>query len=134
MSQLYPHARELFATAALDWTGGTIKAMVLDSGFVPDFTKKFLSDVNAGSIIATSGNITSRTAADGVCDGDTINFGPITDPRTAASLLFFKDTGTPSTSPLIAYYAAADVLGFPVVLNGYTYYLYKNVAGGWFAL
>jgi hypothetical protein len=135
MSQLYPTIRQDFATKNFDWTANTVKILLMDVGFVPDFTKQFRSDIPAGNVIATSANITGRTATLGYCDGDTVGFGVISDPRLAASLVFFEDTGTPSTSRLIAYFDPATLPGLPAVLSGLDYFVYQNLNfGGWFRL
>lgn len=134
LSQLYPNARHLFATAGISWTSGNYKVLLMASGYTPNFANVYLSDVDASKIIATSPNISGKSEALGVCTGDTINFGLIVDSRAAGSLIFYKDSGTPSSSPLVAYFDTPDVLGFPLVLNGFTYYVYKNVTGGWFRI
>lgn len=134
LSQFYPNARHLFATGALSWLSGNTKILLMVSGYVPNFANANLSDIPAGSIIATSPNIANKTEALGVLSGDTVNWGVISDTRQAGSLIFYKDSGTPSTSTLLVYVDTPDVSGLPAVLNGFNYYVYKNVVGGWFQL
>ena len=135
MSQLYPTIRQDFATKNFDWTANTVKILLMDSNFVPDFTKQFQSDIPSGNLIATSANITGRTAVLGYCDGDTVGFGVVSDPRVAAAIVFFEDTGTPSTSRLIAFFDTANLPGLPMVLTGLDYFVYQNLNyGGWFRL
>lgn len=135
MSQLYPTIRQDFAKKNFDWTANTVKILLMDSNFVPDFTQQYKSGIPAGNIIATSGNITGRTATLGFCNGNTTDMGVIADPRLAASLIFFEDTGTPSTSRLIAYFDPTNLPGMPAVLNGLDFFVYQNINyGGWFRL
>ena len=135
-SQLYPYARQLFATDALNWPASNIKIALLPVTFTPNFTAKFLSDLQAATtIMATSNNITNLAAVNGYCDGDSTSLGIISSPLVAGALVFYKDTGTPSTSPLIVYFDTPDLPGLPQVLTLDEYFVYKNFSyGGWFRL
>lgn len=135
LSQCYPIIRQAFATEGYDWTAGTVKLLLMATGYTPNFSNQFLSDIPAGFIITTSEGVTGRTAIDGYCDGDTTSFGLIVDPRLAASIILYEDTGVPTTSRLITYFDTPDLAGLPQALVGFTYYFYKNVSyGGWFRL
>lgn len=134
-SQLYPIARHLFATAALNWLTGNTKVLLMANGYNPNFANQFLSDVMAGAILATSSNIANKTESLGYCSGDTVPFGLIDTGQVAGSLIFYQDTGNPATSPLILFIDTPDVYGLPATLQGFSYYLYQNiVAGGWFRI
>lgn len=134
-TQLYPLARQLFATAGLDWATSNIKIALLAQSYVFDITAQYITDIPSGMILATSGNITNLTAAAGYCSGDTTTMGVIASPQPAAYIVFYKDTGTPSTSPLIAFFDSTDLPGLPAVLNGLEYFIYQNTSfGGWFRL
>lgn len=135
LSQLYPIARQAFATAALNWPAASIKIMLMANGYIPDFTNQHLSDIPAGQIVATSGNIAGLASSNGYCTGDTTSFGVISSPTEVGSIILFQDTGTPSTSKLIVYFDTPDLPGMPQVLEGFDYYFYQNVSyGGWFRL
>lgn len=85
-------------------------------GFVVKIgTHEFLSDVPAGARVATSGNLASKTATDGVADAADVTFSAVTGDQSEA-LVIYKDTGVAGTSPLIAYIDAAT--GLPVTPNG----------------
>ncbi len=135
-SQLFPAARQKFATGALNWPAATVKVAVLADSFIPNFlTQVNLSDINANDIIATSGDIANLTAVDGACGGDTTSLGVVSDPRVAGGLLFYLDTGSPATSTLVAWFGSQDLPGLPTVLEGLEYFVYQNVSyGGWFRL
>ena len=86
-SQLYPLARQLFATGALNWPASNIKIALLPATFTPDFTAQYLSDLQAATtIMATSGNITGLTAAGGYCGGNSTSLGIISSPLVAGAL------------------------------------------------
>jgi len=133
-SQLFPNARQLFATAQLDWTSGNWKAVILSSAYVFNGAQQYLSDLPSAQILATAA-IANRTAALGFCTGDTISFGTIASGLQAGYIVFYKDTGVATTSPLVVFFDEAQIPGMPQVLNGYSYFFYKNVsAGGWFRI
>jgi hypothetical protein len=134
-SQLYPHARELFATGQLDWRAGVVRALLLPSVYVANFTNQFLSDIPAGSRIAVSENIDSRTAVSGLCNGEPAKFPLLFDNRAVSQLVFFKDTLIETTSILIAYFAQDTLINEPFVPVGFDYYVYPNAAeGGYFRI
>ena len=136
-SQLYPLARQLFATGALNWPASNIKIALLPVTFNPNFTTTvYLSDLQAATtIMGTSGNITGLTATNGYCGGNSTSLGIISSPLKAGAIVFYKDTGTPSTSPLIAYFDTPDLPGLPQVLTLDEYFVYANLSyGGWFRL
>jgi hypothetical protein len=131
-SQIYPLARQLFATAGLNWATSNIKVAVLAAAYVPDFTQDYLSGISSGYILGTSGNIAGKTGINGFLDGDTVSLGIILSTALAGYLLFYKDTGNPATSPLILFLDTPDIQGMPQVLSGLQYFLYENLTyGGW---
>ena len=101
---LYGKAKEGFATGAIDWTGDDIKLALIDDAdyTVAINTDQYLSDIPAGARVATSSNFTSKTATLGACDADDVVLTSVTgDPSECIAI--YQDTGTASTSRLIAY-------------------------------
>ena len=103
--------RVLNGGIVLDGSTHTIKAVLIDENDVtPIDTMEFYSELSAGavgtpvdissnlSLDATSGEIRCAPFETGIFSGD-----------PTESVLFFSDTGTPSTSPLIAKVDAAIV-------------------------
>jgi hypothetical protein len=78
-------------------------------------THEFLSDIASGARIATSGNLASKTSTLGVFDAADVTLTAVTG-TTVEAVVLYKDTGTASTSPLIAYIDTAT--GLPVTPNG----------------
>lgn len=114
---LYDKAKEALLSGAISWTGDNIKVVAVDTGTysVSLSSNQYLSDIPSGARIATSGNLTSKTATSGVADAADIVFSAVTGASIEA-LVIYKDTGTSSTSPLIAYIDTST--GLAVTPNG----------------
>lgn len=116
---LYDTGRNAFLTAGINWTSDNIKCILIDT---TKYTKnlatdQFLSTISgiSGAIIATSGNLTSTAPGAGVANAASVTFTAVTGAACGA-LVIYKDTGTGSTSQLIAYIDTAT--GLPVTPNG----------------
>jgi hypothetical protein len=115
---LYDSARESFLSGDLDWLSDNIKVSLVE-GYTPDTsTHDFLDDVTGagGTLVATSGNLTSKTATDGVADADDVTLSEVPAGDPCDHLVIYKDTGTPGTSNLIAVIDTAT--GLPLTPNG----------------
>jgi hypothetical protein len=115
---LYDSARESFLSGNLDWLTDNIK-VVLVEGYTPDTaTHDFLDDVTGagGTLVATSGNLASKTATDGVADADDVTLEEVPAGDPCDHLVIYKDTGTAGTSNLIAVIDSAT--GLPLTPNG----------------
>ena len=98
---------------AIDLENDTIKVMLLTSSYTADIdADAFIDDVSANEISGTgytaggqvlAGKTTTQDNTDdeGVFDATDLNWS--TSTITARYGVLYKDTGTPSTSPLIAY-------------------------------
>lgn len=118
---LFDKGRESFLgqNPGIDWDTDAIK-VALVRGYTPNTaTHQFLADVTGGgggTIVATSGNLASKTVAAGVADAADITFTAVTTGAACAHLVIYKDTGSAATSPLIALIDTAT--GLPVTPNG----------------
>ena len=114
---LYDKGREAFLTGGINWSGDSIKAVLVDTGAytVNLATHQFLSDIAAGARVATSANLSAKTVAAGVADAADSLFTAVSGPSVEAVVLY-KDTGTAGTSALIAYIDTAS--GLPITPNG----------------
>lgn len=122
-SGLYDKGRESFLSQnpAIDWDTDTIKVCLVRSYTQNLSTHQYLSDVTGGgggTIVATSSALSSKTVTAGVADAADITFSAVASGSSCAALVIYKDTGTASTSPLIAYLDSAAVTGLPVTPNG----------------
>lgn len=115
---LYGLGREKFLTGNISWSTDDIKCCLVDSA---DYTAsidthEYLSDVTSAGIIATSGNLASKTVTLGVADAADVTFTSVSSTNDQAEVLvIYKDTGSSSTSPLIAYFDT--VTGLPITPN-----------------
>jgi len=117
-SSQYTHGLIKIIDGTIDLLADNLQLVLVDTaGYTANLdTDEYLSDINATYRIATSPNLSSKTitidttpspdqvmfdAADGT-------FTSVTGASTEAVVLF-KDTGSASTSPLIAYYDGASV-------------------------
>lgn len=114
---LYDGGREGFLDGSINYSTGTIKAVLVDTGaYTVNLSgNKFLSDIPSGARIATSGAFTTKTVTGGVADADDLVFSAVSGP-TVEAVVIFNDTGTTSTSRLIAY--LDTITGFPFTPNG----------------
>lgn len=114
---LYDKGRNAFLTGGIDWENDTIKCTLVD---IADYTvdlalHDFFDDIVVvpAAEVATVA-LATKTAVDGVADAADITFTGVTGDQSEA-LVIWKDTGTPATSPLIAYIDTAT--GLPVTPN-----------------
>lgn len=114
---MFAKGREAFLAGDIDWAADNIKCVLVDHGTdtpVPA-TDQYLSDIAAGARVATSGNLSGKTVTDGVADAADVTFSAVSG-ASCESIVIYKDTGDPATSPLIAYIDTAT--GLPVTPNG----------------
>lgn len=116
---LYDKAREKFLAGDLSWRDADIKVCLVE-GYTPDTANhEFLEDVTdagGGTIVATSGNLASKTVTGGVADAadETLSDVPAGDP--CEHLVIYADSGMPETSDLIAVIDSGT--GLPITPNG----------------
>lgn len=113
---LFDKGREGFLDGSIDWDTHTIKLVLTDHGTdtpVPA-TDQNLNDISTGTV-ATSAALTSPTVTAGVADAADVTLTSVSG-ASVESINLFKDTGTPSTSRLIAFIDTAT--GLPLTPNG----------------
>jgi hypothetical protein len=111
------------AATYIDLDANTIKMFLYDvgaGGAIAPSTDDFYNDRSAGLVgtAYTLANKTVGTVAAGVFD-NTVDPAPAfsaVSGATVEALMFYKDTGTPSTSDLICYFDTAT--GLPLTPNG----------------
>lgn len=115
---LFDSGRQKFLEGGIPWLSGNIKcALVRSSTYTPNLaTHTNITDVTAGgSVVATSANFTTKTSTAGVADADDIVFTSVAAGAAIQYIVIYLDSGTPSTSWLIA---LLDSGGLPVTPNG----------------
>ena len=114
---LYTKYREKALTGEVDWVDDNIKVVLVDAAdyTVNLATHDFLDDIPSGARVATSGNLSGKTATNGAADADDVTFTAVSGDVSEA-LVIYKDSGSAATSPLIAYIDTAT--GLAVTPNG----------------
>lgn len=114
---LYDKAREAFLSTGINWSADNIKIILIDKTkyTVNLASDQFLSSIASLAQVATSAVLTGKTVTAGVADAADVTFPAVTGAACGA-IVIFKDTGTASTSALIAYIDTAT--GLPVTPNG----------------
>jgi hypothetical protein len=113
---LYGKGKEKLLSGAIDLTSATIKAALVKSAYTVNLaTHEFYSDLGA-NVLNTPQTLGSKTVTLGVFDAADITYSAVTVGDTGLALVIYKDTGTGSTSPLLAY--IDTITGFPISTNG----------------
>jgi hypothetical protein len=101
---LYDFARNQFLSGQLSWLAQPFGVVLINTNFytVQPSIHRTLSDVPANARIAVSPNLTSNSASGGVARAADLVITNVTGPVIEA-LVIFHNTGTDSTSELIAY-------------------------------
>ena len=115
---LFDKGREAFLTGTINWEADNIKVALVRGYTVNLATHEYLSDVTGGggTIVATSGNLASKTATAGVANMAAFTWTAVGLTTSCAYIIVYKDTGVAGTSRLIAYIDTAS--GLPVTPNG----------------
>lgn len=114
---LYDKGRQAFLEGGVAWLTDSIKVVLVDTGaYTANLTTHAnLSDITAGARVATSGALGTKSSLAGVADAADAVLSAVTGAQSEA-VVVYKDTGTASTSTLIAYIDTAT--GLPVTPNG----------------
>ena len=126
---LYPKWKEqlLQFTANNNLSSGTVKVALIDTGvYTYNSADQFWSAASSASV-GTPQTIGSKTFTNGVFDGSDVTFTAVTG-NSVEALIIWIDTGTPSTSPLVAY-IDTSVTGLPVTPNGGDITITWNASG-----
>jgi hypothetical protein len=109
---LFKKFKEAAISGDIGLDSANVKCALIDTGaYTFSQTHDFLNDVAGGSIIATSGNLANKTLTDGIFDADDITISAVTGTSIEAIILY-EDTGTSSTSHLVAYIDTGTGLPF----------------------
>ena len=113
---LYPTFKQKLMEAGITMTSDTIKVALIDTGvYTYSASDEFYDDVSAGTI-GTPQTLTTPSLTVNVFDADNATFTSVSG-NSVEALIIYKDTGTPSTSPVIAYIDTVSS-GLPVTPNG----------------
>ena len=100
---VYPKGKKAILDGDVDFLVDTIKIVLCDNTVTYNSAHDFLDDIAVGDRVATSGALASKATTDGKFDAADVTFTSLTG-STVTSWILFKDTGTASTSQLIAFF------------------------------
>jgi len=126
---IYPKYKEaiLDSLTNADLNDNTVKVALLQATETYSATDDFLDDITAGAVIGTAQTINNTTVTNGLFDGDDVTFTAVSGAQVV-TLLIYIDTGTPSTSRLVAW-IDTGVTGLPVTPNGGNISITWNASG-----
>ena len=114
---LFDYGRNLFATGGIDWNAANLKGILVTSSYTPNLaTDQFLSVISGGDIISPAVALTGLSSNAGACSANPIVFSGVSVGAVATYLIIYVDTGSSSTSPLIALINVA--VGLPLTATG----------------
>lgn len=94
-----PSGLKAFAEGSVDWTSDTIVVAAVDSSYTQSDADTHADDLTG--VLATVTLTGCTVSAAGVLDADDGMFTGVGAGDTIVGLMAYKDTGTPSTSPLL---------------------------------
>lgn len=114
---LYDKGRQRFLEGAFNWNTDTLKCIMVDTGaYTPNLAvHEFLSDIGSSARITAPVTLTGKTTTGGAADAADVTFTSVSGASIEA-IVIYRDTGTESSSPLIAYIDTAT--GLPITPNG----------------
>lgn len=112
---LYVKGKEKILSAGVNFSTDTLKVALVKNSYSYNTTHEFYSDLGA-NVLNTPQLLTGKTVVGGVFDAADVTFTAVTIGDTALAVVIYKDTGTGSTSPLLAY--IDQITGFPLATNG----------------
>ena len=114
---LYDFARQRFLEAQINWMTDVVKVILVDTGAYTPQTAvhQYLSDIPTSARIAGPVTMTGKATTGGAADANDVTFTAVSGTSIEA-IIMCVDTGTESTSPLIAFIDTAT--GLPITPNG----------------
>lgn len=114
---LYDSARTRFLEAGINWMTDTIKVILVNTGaYTPQVAvHQYLSDIPTSARIAGPVTLTAKATTGGAADAADCTF-PSVSGSSIQAIIIYVDSGTESTSPLIAIIDTAT--GLPITPNG----------------
>ena len=100
---VYPIGKKAILDGDIDFLSDTIKIQLCDSAYTYSASHNAFDDITAGARVATSSALASKTTTGGAFDAADVTYTALTGD-TVTSWVLFKDSGTESTSKLIAYF------------------------------
>lgn len=128
---LYDHARQLFATAQINWPTAHVNAMIVSELYVPALSDVNVADVLSGAIIVRDLVCTGMAAPKGVCSCQIPQMNSLLSAYIATAVILYIKGSDDAHSPLVYYSSTGP--GFPFALQGFDYSVgFDQLNGGFF--
>lgn len=115
---VYGKAKEAFISGSINYGSDTIKAALVTTSYTPNLSSdQFVSTISS-NIVGTPQTLTSKSVTLGAAKAADATFSSVTSGSTVGYVVIYKDTGSSSTSPLIAVWDSAS--GLPYTTNGFS--------------
>lgn len=111
---MYTNAKKLFLEGSLDWDAHDFKVTAVSSSYTFSAAHEFRDDLTG--VIATSGNLASKTTTGGVADAADLAPAFTSVSTNIKAIIIYRDVGTASTDPLVCYIDTGT--GFPLTQDG----------------
>jgi len=121
-NSLYNYSKELLLSGSLDLLTDDIKAILVDNTYVPNTSTDQYVDPVLGFAITTGISLLNKSISAGTFSADPITFSAVMG--NIYFIIIYRDTGDPTTSPLICLFDS--VPGFPVNATGDDYTINWN--------
>lgn len=113
---VYPSALDAFGTAEIDYASDTIKIQLLSATYTYSSSHDFFNDITGA--IDSPQTLAGKSVSAGEFYADDAVFPAVATGSTIKAYVVYKDTGTSSTSALIAYVdTRADTVPISVATN-----------------
>lgn len=100
---VYPTGKKAILDADVDFLNDSIKIVLCTSSYTYSASHAFLSDITSGYRVATSASLSSKTTTGGAFSAADVTFSALTG-SVVRSWVLYRDSGTASTSQLVAYF------------------------------
>lgn len=110
---VYPKAKELMLGAGLNLLSATVQAILIDTSlYTYSAAHQYLSDIPAGARVGTPQTLTGKSITNGVFDAADPSWSGLSGTPSIEAVALVVNTGTESTSPLLAFFDTAT--GLPI--------------------
>lgn len=114
MHSLYDAARQKFGTSQLNWLNCNPRLFLIGSGYTPDVTHEFLSEVPSGARVSVPLVLSNVSMDKGVARADPVVVGPGYAGALVSGGVLYALGSDDASSTLIAFYSS--VLGLPTIV------------------
>jgi hypothetical protein len=113
---LYAKGKQKLLSGSINIPSDVIRVALVSTAYTEQLALDEFYNGLSFAVLGTPQTLAGKTVTDGVFDANDVTFATVAAGSTAKALVIYKDTGLPSTSPLIAF--IDTITGFPLATNG----------------